>query len=205
MSITGVIHVGAHFGQEYASYKAANIRSIIFIEPCKSAFNRLVKNVGLESGVICINSACGLEKNKAEMYIEYANKGMSNSLLKPLLHLEQYPDIKFSDTEIVDVDTLDNMVSYLDSAMSFDRRDLNMLVMDVQGYEHTVLRGAVSTLRNIDYIYTEVNRAELYEGCARVETLDAFLIEFTRAHTNWGGNTWGDALYIRKSLMVKSI
>jgi len=201
MSITGVIHVGAHFGQEYASYRAANIRDIVFIEPCKNAFRQLVKNVGLEPGVICINSACGLGKNKALMHVEYANKGMSNSLLKPQLHLEQYPDIKFQGMEEVDIDTLDNLMT--NSYSEFEI--FNTLVMDVQGYEHHVLRGAIGVLHCIDYIYTEVNRAELYEGCARVETLDDFLSEFTRAHTNWGGKTWGDALYIRKSLMVKSV
>jgi len=33
LRITGVIHVGAHFGQEYHDYKAAGIRQVLFIEP----------------------------------------------------------------------------------------------------------------------------------------------------------------------------
>lgn len=207
MNITGVIHVGAHYGQEYAHYKDANIQDVVFIEPCKKAFKQLVSNVGLEPGVICINKACGLQKDRLTMHVETANTGMSNSLLKPALHTAQYPDIRFTDTEDVDVDTLDSILYNL--LYKLDMEDMynpyNTLVMDVQGYEHHVLRGAPVVLHNIDYIYTEVNRAELYEGCARVETLDSFLTEFTRAHTNWGGRTWGDALYVHKSLMVKPV
>ena len=71
--------------------------------------------------------------------------------------------------------------------------------MDVQGYELEVLRGAKKFLTSIDFIITEVNRANVYKGCALVEELDAFLLNygFYRAETSWEGVTWGDAFYIK--------
>jgi hypothetical protein len=68
--------------------------------------------------------------------------------------------------------------------------------MDVQGYELNVLKGAVETLKDIDYIWTEVNYEELYNTCALMEDLDAFLepLGFKRMfNSDYGG--WGDAYY----------
>lgn len=194
LRITGVIHVGAHYGQEYHDYKAAGIRQVLFIEPCAAAYKILQETFADIPGVLIHQSACGAEGGVMTMNIEQANSGMSNSLLKPAKHLQQYPSIQFTDTEEVEVAALDSIVEW------YEARG-NLLVMDVQGYELEVLKGSTQTLKQIDYIYTEVNRDEVYENCARVEQLDEFLTDFTRVETNWGGGTWGDAWYIRKSLI----
>lgn len=75
----------------------------------------------------------------------------------------------------------------------------NFINVDVQGYELEVLKGASETLRNIDYIMSEVNRDEVYENCAQVEELDNFLANynFVRVETVWVGDIWGDAFYIK--------
>jgi hypothetical protein len=54
----------------------------------------------------------------------------------------------------------------------------------------------------MDYIIAEVNRDELYENCARVDEIDSFLSEygFERKETNWEGQTWGDAFYIKTDI-----
>jgi FkbM family methyltransferase len=188
MQIRGCVHVGGHFGQEYMTYKVLGIRHIVFIEPCANAFNALVASFEECEDVKLFNCACGAEEGTATMYTETANTGMSNSLLKPMKHLEQYPSIQFTGTEDVEVKTLDSL--------DFDKRKYNMLVMDVQGFEHMVLKGATETLKHIDYVYCEVNRAEVYEGCAKVWNLDVMLKDFTRVDTSWAGN-WGDAIYLR--------
>lgn len=185
LSIKGIIHVGAHHGEEYEEYIACGITNIIFIEPCSRAFKILKSKF---PKVSLYNCALGSEQGTALMNVETENKGQSNSILKPAKHLKQYPSITFNETELVQVRRMDQLNS----------NGCNMVNMDVQGYELEVLKGATKTLERIDYIYTEVNRDELYEGCARVEQLDQFLKDFDRVHTNWGGGTWGDALYIRK-------
>ena len=74
--------------------------------------------------------------------------------------------------------------------------------MDVQGAELNVLLGASETLQHVDYIITEVNRAELYKNCALIEDLDYFLGKygFERVEEAWDRDNpvWGDALYIKK-------
>lgn len=78
----------------------------------------------------------------------------------------------------------------------------NFLNLDLQGAELMALRGLGERLSDVDYIYTEVNKKDVYQGCAKVEELDRFLTEFTRVETLWcedGGvdHGWGDAFYIR--------
>lgn len=195
MAITGVIHVGAHYGQEYHDYAALGIKPILFIEPCDKAFQVLKETFGDNPDVILFQSACGSEFSVGTMNVEQANKGMSNSLLKPAKHLEQYPSIQFTETEEVEVRPLDEIVEHL-------KFSGNLLVMDVQGYELEVLKGARETLQQINYVYCEINRDEIYEGCAKVWELDAFLGEygFIRVETSWAGGTWGDAIYIKNNL-----
>ena len=65
-----------------------------------------------------------------------------------------------------------------------------------------MIKGAAETLKNIDTIYTEVNRAEVYEGCVQIDELDYLLSDFERVETSWAGGTWGDAIYKRKAREV---
>ena len=60
--------------------------------------------------------------------------------------------------------------------------------------------GAVKTLEHIDYVYCEVNRDEVYEENAFVEEIDKFLkfYNMDRVETDWIGDIWGDALYIKR-------
>ncbi len=55
--------------------------------------------------------------------------------------------------------------------------DFNVLSLNIQGNELDALRGAPSALRHIEFIQSEKNYAEHYEGCVLAEQLDAFLAE----------------------------
>ena len=74
--------------------------------------------------------------------------------------------------------------------------------MDVQGYELEVLKGATESLKHIDYLMCEVNRAEVYEECCMIDELDSFLsnYNFKRVETTWDGITWGDAFYVKEQV-----
>jgi hypothetical protein len=127
------------------------------------------------------------------MNVEEANNGMSSSILKPKLHLEQYPWITFNDKVMVEIDKLDNYIG--------ESENYNFINIDVQGYELEVFKGGSNFLNHVDYIMTEVNNSELYENCAKVKELDDYLstYDFERVETTWDGVTWGDALYIKKT------
>ena len=193
LDIKGVLHIGAHHGQEYQIYKKHNIKNLVFFEPLSNNFAKLKTNVVETSSVKLVNKALGNQNTMVKMYVESANQGQSSSVLKPNLHLKQYPHIVFNKTEMVEMVKLDDFCETLST------NDYNMINMDVQGYELEVLKGGERFLEHIDYIVSEVNRAPLYNDNVFVEELDEFLSErgFTRVVTDWQGGTWGDALYIR--------
>lgn len=191
LGISGVIHIGAHHGQEYKDYAKQGIENIMFFEPIQSNFNKLLDNVPVKNSIFLFNIALGNEVGEKEMWVETVNQGQSCSLLEPGTHLKQYPKIQFPKKEIVTIDKLDNI--------EFDRNNFNMINIDVQGWELEVFKGATQTLENIDIIYSEVNFEELYKECCLVGDLDTFLgnYGFIRVLTNAKPKTWGDALYLK--------
>lgn len=205
LSPKGVIHCGAHFAEEHDDYVACGIERFVYIEPCSEAFMVMVNkfnstptfgntNPVIEvnfNNIKLVNCACGSEEGEMPMYVSHQNQGQSNSLLKPLLHTEQHPEIIFDDAEVVKVVTLDSLKVTGD-----------LLVMDCQGYEGQVLKGGVETIKQVSMIYTEVNRGQTYAGNMEVEEMDAFLAEyrFKRVETYWPSPswTWGDAVYVKQ-------
>lgn len=191
LKISGVIHIGAHHGQEYRDYKKQGIKNMMFFEPIESNFTKLLENVPVENSIFHYQIALGNEVGEKEMWVETVNKGQSCSLLEPGTHLKQYPKIKFPKKETVVIDRLDNI--------PFDHTKFNMINIDVQGFELEVFKGATRTLENIDIIYSEINFEEVYKGCCLVGDLDTFLgtYGFVRVLTNAKPKTWGDALYLK--------
>ena len=193
LNVSGIIHIGGHYGREIDKYKSHNVNDIVLFEPLTSNFsvlNDIVKNT--EGNIIAHQVALGNDNRKVTMNIS-SNEAQSSSILTPKVHLTAHPEVTFSGTEEVEMRKLDD----------YDYQDYNMIVVDVQGYELEVLKGASQTLSNIDYIYCEVNCDEVYEDNARVEEIDEFLSSygFKRVETQWYyTGVWGDSLYIKNKL-----
>lgn len=191
MNIEGIVHIGAHYGEEIQEYVNNGIQNITLFEPLSNNFDVLAERLrNINADIQGHQVALGSKKGNATMYLS-SNQGESSSILKPKEHLKHHPDITFDGIEEVEVDILDN----------YELHECNFMNIDVQGYELEVFKGATETLKNIDYIYCEVNRGEMYEGNPMVEELDEFLNEygFERVETYWPETwyKWGDALYIK--------
>lgn len=188
LNIKGVLHIGAHYGEELDSYLACGIKRLLFVEPLPDNYQHLLDrfrtsikpfegyptelvldDADKQLHIKALNLALGNSTGILPMYVETVNQSQSSSLLKPKKHLEQYPHITFDDKIEVKLDKLDQL--QVEAAY-------NMINIDVQGFELEVFKGGKNTLeKQIDYIYTEVNRAELYENCCMIDELDAYLGE----------------------------
>jgi FkbM family methyltransferase len=192
ISANGCIHVGAHYAQEHGDYVKAGIKRFVYIEPCAATFNVLKNKFAGHHHIQLFNVAGGDAEGEQVMYTGSQNEGQSNSLLKMDKHLQIHPGITLPNTELVTVKRLDSL--------GLAHKGYQLLVMDCQGFEGRVLNGATETLKQINYVYTEVNRDEVYQGCTLVDELDDILHEFDRVETGaWIGGMWSDALYIRKN------
>jgi len=191
INIKGVIHIGAHCGQEYNAYKKQGISEMVFFEPINSNFRELVKQIPRNEHIKAFNVALGNKTGIVDMFVETANHGMSCSVLEPGTHLNKYPNITFDTMETVSMFRLDDMNL---------KTVYNMINIDVQGYELEVFKGAINTLECIDIIYSEINLEQVYKGCVQVEELDLFLglYGFKRVLTDITPKTWGDALYLKR-------
>jgi FkbM family methyltransferase len=189
----GIISVGANLGQELEGWMSLGVTDFIMFEPVSETYIKLHRILATKKGinVKLFNLALGNETGKILMHTESAHQGKSSSILKPKLHLEQYPDIIFDGAEMVDIDKLDNI--------DYDRSLYDYLHIDAQGYELEVLQGAHESLASINDITCEVYRAELYEGCPMIEQVTKYLENhgFFLKSVYWRGLSWGDAIYKR--------
>lgn len=192
MNVKGVVHIGAHYGEEIQEYVDNGIQKIIVFEPLSKNFEVLSDRLqDVNADIQGYQVALGSQQGTATMYLS-SNEAQSSSILKPKEHLEHHPDVTFDGTEEVEVSLLDN----------YDLGESNFINMDVQGYELEVLKGGKETLNNVDYVYCEVNRGEMYENNAMINDIDEYLggYGFERVETYWPETwyKWGDALYIKK-------
>jgi FkbM family methyltransferase len=196
----GVIHVGAHEGQEAPLYDQFGFGRQVWIEPQPEIFARLKAALPQRPTVRAINIACGEAPGQATMHVLENNKGLSNSLLEPTGHLEEYPKFTRGGTFTVPVARLDDALQ----AEGLSPGDYSTLSLDVQGYELHVLKGAPRTLAAMDAVISEVNTRELYKGCVLLPELDAHLAAagFVRVLTNLTKHYYGDALYVRPGVLT---
>jgi FkbM family methyltransferase len=193
LDIESVCHVGAHKGAEIDEYLMLGIKLGIFIEPIPESFQSLSEAIKGLPNYRAVNVAVGNKESIVDLNLA-TNDFQSSSVLKPKIHLKEAPNVKFNSKISVEVKRLDNI---LEHSVPWD-----LIVIDVQGYELEVLKGAIQTLKHSSYIFIEVNRDETYEGCAQIGEIDKFLndIGFHRVLTRWW-SSWGDALYVRKKLL----
>lgn len=196
LKINGIIHIGAHYGQEHSLYESVNAKHVVYFEPHPDSFARLRKNLKKKQNTTLVNKALGSSEGVFDMHCSKDNAGMSNSMLKPADHATIYPGIVFDHVVKVPVSTLDKEIHILDKSIV---ECLNCIAIDVQGFEMEVFKGGEETLKKVDSIFTEINFRPMYESCALAEDLDSFLgkFNFYRTDTLDTGAGWGDALYVK--------
>jgi FkbM family methyltransferase len=196
ITITGISHFGAHFGQELDTYNEMEINNIHFFEPQKEAFNILNKRTKELENVKIYNVGLGSKNFKTKMYSSDVYDGVSASVLKPTAHNKYFPEVVF-DKLITEIE----IIKYDD----LNIKDINFLNIDIQGYELEALKGSKNSLKDIDAIYTEVSRKPLYEKSCLIRDLDRFLkeYEFIRVNSYW--HNWslphGEAFYVKKNFL----
>ena len=168
--LTGVIHVGANEGQEREIYELFDL-DVLWIEPIPDVFRRLQANIK------------PFPKQRALQYLvtdqdegHYAfhvanNDGESSSLFEFSRHREMFPEILYSH----DVAMRSLTLSTLLRKERIDLSRYQALVMDTQGSELLVLKGAADILPNFRFISAEAANFEAYQGCCKADELAAFV------------------------------
>lgn len=203
VSVNGVIHVGAHRGEEIEEHLELGAKKIIWVEANPDVYSELIENIGGDKRCdhFFFNNLCsdtnGKQTNFNIIYGPDAshmsgNKGCS-SILNPVGRFESWK----RNTITIPTITIDTLM-YVNG---FDVKDFDFLEIDAQGAELHVLRGAKNTLKQIKYASIEVTDSNPdYEDSPLTSDIIEFMDEngFDYIETKYLEQTWGDALFIRR-------
>ena len=195
--IQKIVQVGAHVGQEISIFEKHNFEKIYLFEPNDIAFQILEKKVKGKLNYKIFKFALGNKNSKEEMYYSAENQGQSSSFLPPEVHKKVQPNIKFEDKRLVEIKKFEDL----------NIINIDLLIMDAQGYELEVLKGFGRKINELEFIFTEVNRDYLYSDNVLIWDLDKYLyrLGFVRTWTSWrtADMPWGDAFYMKTSRISK--
>lgn len=194
LSISGVLHIGAHECEEYSYYIKDNIpnENIYWIE----AMNDKVEEMKNKYDKVNIFAGVASDVDGEEVNFNITNNGQSSSFLELGTHLQHHPHVFVVKQEKKETIRMDTLIEKNNINMT----KVNFLNIDIQGAELKALIGMGRYLDNINYIYTEVNTESVYKECALLTELDSFLKQkgFERKceaiYKEYG---WGDAFYVR--------
>jgi FkbM family methyltransferase len=171
LSLTRLVHVGAHLGQERHRYEALGYRHVFWVEGSAAVHARLAESLAAHMAdraragkpLVEHRTACALltDREGDELRLrEYSNDGMSSSIFSPTDTLrERWPALhETGKLEASRTRTLDGLLA--DAGFG----SVDTLVVDVQGAELLVLQGASRILGEVKAVVSEVSTQALYEG-----------------------------------------
>ncbi len=192
----GVLHIGAHEGQEAEVYAALGMDKMFFIEADPNTFAKLENIIKIYPKAKAINACISDEVVDVNFNIS-SNEGQSSSILQLGTHKVLHPEVTYIGAIPLRTQRIDKLLT------KKDLYDVDFLNIDIQGMELPALKSMGKHLKKFNYVYLEVNRGQVYEGCAEIEEVDAFLLTlgFERRETQWV-NEWGDAFYTKANIMA---
>ncbi|HSX26198.1 MAG TPA: FkbM family methyltransferase [Chlamydiales bacterium] len=204
-----IVEAGAYDGNESCALAKLWPKGHVYcFEPVERLFNITSDRVRGISNISAYKLGLGETCGKKTMYLsteegqEWVDRvSMSSSFYPPKEHLN-YSGTLFQGTEEVEMITLDHW-SEIHGIEKVD-----MLWLDMQGYELPALKAATTLLKGVSVILTELEFAEAYEGQPLYREVKDWLD--TQGFVLIGGNFdfpdnaqfFGDGLFVRKELLL---
>lgn len=197
----GIIHIGANLGQERDLYAAFGV-DVVWIEPIPQVFEALRLNIA-EFPKQRAYKYLAADDDEKEYHLHIANNdGASSSILGLAKHTEMYPQVAYQGAITVRSKTLSSILA----AEQIDIQRFDAMVLDTQGSELKILRGAANLLSKFKFVKVEVPDFESYEDCCQIDELSGFMSSngfrehnrHTISHTP-GVGTYFDVVYERNA------
>jgi len=177
--VSGVIHIGAHRGQEAARYYSQG-HDVLWIEAHTDVFPDLQQRIKEFVGQKAIQ-ALVVDRDGVECRFHCCqNAGQSSSIFDFNLHKKKFPKVKMIKTIIIKGESLPTILA----KNKVDIKKYETLVMDVEGAELLVLKGAVTILSNFKTIILEACDFESRYGQPLLSEIDDFMSKnhFIKSH-----------------------
>ena len=196
LSVIGILHIGAHDCEELSAYNSCGVptENTYWVEAMNIKIKQNKQRIGDK---LNIYQCVVYDENDKEVDFNITNNGQSSSILPFGSHARNHPDVKVVYQETLKTTRLDKLIE--DNQIPIEK--LNFINLDIQGVELRALKSMEKYLQNVNYIYTEVNIEQVYQGCDEISQIDEYLKQFrfervaTKVYQHLG---WGDAFYIKK-------
>jgi FkbM family methyltransferase len=190
-----IVEAGASNGSDTLEMIRHWPRAMIHaFEPVDESFAELTMATRDEPNVHRYRMALAEKSGTAEIHVSAGAYGpMASSLRSPKLHLVDVPDVTFETRVTVATTTLD------DWAAARGVEQIDLLWLDMQGYELAALQASPRVLGTVRAIVTEVFGTEQYEGAPLVDEVTRWLAEhgFRVVELNMYWGISGDLLAVR--------
>jgi FkbM family methyltransferase len=199
--VDGVIHIGANEGQEREHYKKYGINNVLWIEADPFVFKKLKKNLLNYENQYAINYLILDKKQRIQFNISNA-KGNASSVFDLLEHKQMYPEIKFKKKIMIHGHTFKSIIK----KENINIKKYQALILDTQGSELLILKGAKKILNNFKYIKLECANFEIYRNCPSEKEISLYLLNYgfqevkrIKIDENKNKKKVFDILYVRKN------
>ena len=157
-----LVHCGAGLADEAAVYDRLRFKRVYWIECNPNFFETIRAELGKYNNQDLICAALGdLADESVELNL--ASNGYSSSFLAPVKHLDIFPEVSFKDKI--------QLVTCRFDDLNLECSGNDLLILDVQGFEKKVLRGAKNSLRNFQFVYSEFQVENLYQNGSTLNDL----------------------------------
>ena len=188
-----VVDAGAHIGVDTVEMSWLWRKGRMFaFEPVPDLFAQLQANTRNRPNVQCIPLALGESAGESTMFVSTGASDASSSLLRPTGHLADLPEVRFDQQITVRTITLDAWAQEQGIA------SVDLLWLDMQGYELAVMRASQRILKTVRAIHMEVSEHEQYAGAPLYDEVrqwlgeQGFQVQYEALHQ--GG---GNVLFVR--------
>lgn len=162
----GILHLGAHLGQEAEFYSDLN-KSVIWIEALPDLFEKLKVNIAHYPNQSAICALLGENNTESVQFHIASNYGASSSIYEPNEQLS--PPFEMHSSLYLPMKRLDSLLS------TSLIREFDHWVVDVQGAELSVLLGAGNLINSCNSIVIEAKEDSYYLGGTRYSVLNSKL------------------------------
>tara|TARA_Y100000748_G_C15407174_1_gene453917 strand:- start:50 stop:799 length:750 start_codon:yes stop_codon:yes gene_type:complete len=195
--INSLIHIGGHKGEEIEEYKSLNLTNVIYIEPIKKFAKEIENKIKNLENFRVLAIGLGSEDKEDEINIAEDNHSGSSSIFSP-----RPSSIGFVNKEKIIVKKFS----------SLDLPELDLAIIDTQGYELEVLKGFEEKINDFKFLIVEFSNYEGYVGQVTYNQLNKFLNSSNffmisqiknvkKVLKNENSGSYGDALYVNSNLL----
>lgn len=193
-----IIDGGAHHGHIIQNFLSSYNNPIIYaFEPIPDSVDILKNRFSSYSNIQIFDKALGACNSHVTFNV--TDNIVSSSILSPSELIYKFHGSKINIIKTIEVEQI-----RLDSVAELKDREIDIVKLDLQGYELEALKGMQGIIKKIKTITIEVEFIELYKNQALFSDIDIFLrknnFQLLNLYELWtqqdGQLTAGDAIYL---------